>query len=268
MGAKASPPTRKTASVTIGWGLVSIPVGLFATTSENRVSFSEFCADGHKVGRKSYDKETGEEISRDQIYKMFQTPDGEWVRIDPDEVEAVLQTQKGQATITQFRPLTEWFDGQFLYTNVYQIRPDKVGSGRSKAENPAANKAFTLLMEAMATKRVYGLVEVALRGKTYMAALTPDGRFYLLFFDDEVREDLPAPEVDLSERELEMAFQLIDSNMGDGEPQLVNYDHEKITEYATAKAKSKDGKVDMPKPKPAPAEDDLMAVLQASLGSQ
>lgn len=265
MGAKASLPSRKTASVTIGWGLVSIPVGLYAATSENRVSFKEFCADGHPVGRKMYDKETGEDVDRGEIYKMFQTPDGEWVRIDPEEVEAVLQTSKGTASIVQFRPLNEWFDGQFFYTNVYQIRPDKMGSGRNKTDNPAANKAFTLLMEAMAVKRVYGLVEVALRGKTYMAALTPDGRFYLLFFDDEVRQDLPAPEVDISEAELDMATKLIDTNMAvDGEVELVNHDYEKIVEFAVEKAK-KGGKVDLPEPKPAQSSDDLMAVLQASL---
>jgi non-homologous end joining protein Ku len=45
-------------------GLVMAPVGLVSAITEKEVKFSQFTADGHPVGRKTYDKITGEDVAR------------------------------------------------------------------------------------------------------------------------------------------------------------------------------------------------------------
>lgn len=261
---RPSAPTRKTFSANLGWGLVSIPVAFYTATESNGVKRSEYTTDGHKVGRKPYDKETGEDVAHQDIIKKYEVEPDKVVALSDDEIEQVLQPKNGTAAILEFRPLMEWFDGRYVYNSMVQVRPDKVGTGKNKSQ-PGA-KPFALLVECMKREKVFALVSLVTRGRTRFMALLPDGRAYLLHFDDEVREDLPMPEAEVTEAEVKMGLALIQSVRGkdDEDPVLLNDDAEKVHAYAVDKL---GGKVSEPEAtdEPAAPTDDLLAMLQASL---
>ena len=73
MHATATAPTRSITSTVISFGLVNIPVSLYAATEETRIQRKEFTQMGNPVGRKMYDKVTGEDVE----YRVLVRPDGE-----------------------------------------------------------------------------------------------------------------------------------------------------------------------------------------------
>lgn len=266
MAAKA--PTRKTFSATIGWGMVSIPVGFFTATEESGISRSQFVRVGeevHPVGNKRYDKVTGDEVAYGDIVKMLDTGEG-LVELSDSEMEQVLQPDNGVASIIEFRPVEEWESGRYVYTSMMQVRPDKVGTGKNKKVPASSNKAFALLLESMKSEGVFALVEIVTRGRSRFAAFTAEGRAYFLHYDEEVREELPLPEVELTDKELTMGRKLIKTakSRKKNPPELANNDAEKVMKYATDKVK---GKAEVPAEAAAEPVDDLAAMLEASLAA-
>lgn len=260
----AEAPKRSTASATIGWGILSIPVSLYSGTEKTGVSRKEFTADGHEVGRKPYDKVTGADVTQDQIVKRFQCPDGSLVDLTDDEISAVVQTTPGQMTIEGFLPSTVMSDGTYVVDNVMQARPAKRQSGKAKVEDPAAQKAFTLLLNAMTKEKVVALVSFTLRGAQRYGIITPDGRLSTILFDEGVREDLPLPDSDISKDELEMGRKLIGALKLDTPPVVSDEASKKIVEYAVAKAAGGDT-AEVVEAAPVEQVGDLMSLLEASL---
>lgn len=252
----APAPKRKTTSLTLSIGLLNIPVGLYTSTESSSVSRKQFTAEGNPVGSKSFDKVTGEDVERSQISYRYEVEADKFVELTDAEMQAVLSNQKGLAQISGFRPLSQIVDGRFVYDTMMQCRPDTKTA-------PGSEKAFALLMQAMQDKGVFAHLEIVLRGKTRIAALLPNGRVYLLHFDDEVRQDLPMPTAEFSDAEMAMASQLIDVHMVEKDDVLINEDAKKIHEYAVAKAA---GTAEIPVvAETKAAGGDLMALLEASL---
>lgn len=265
----AKAPTRSTATLTLGWGLVSVPVSLYTGSQSNGVKRSEYVRgeDGelHKAGTRKYDKVTDENIEYADIVKVYEADEGKLVELSNDEIDAVLQPENGKADIMAFRPMSEWHEGVYITDKLYQVRPAKTGSGKSKSVSPATEKAFALLMESMRQEEVFGLVEVVTRGKTSICALLPNGRMFTLLFEDEVREDRPMPEVEFSDAEIEMGRKLVQTNITKERPELVNHDAEKVHAYANDKAAGKVEAIVEPSEPSGDGESDLMALLGASL---
>ena len=261
-----STPTRATASLTLGWGLVSIPVSLYAATegAKAAVERHEYTADGHPVGRQPYDKVTGEPVTADVVVKMASASTGALVELTDDELATLTAGPRGSADIEAFVPLLALADGTYVVEGYNQVRPARQKAGSRKMENPAAAKAFALLLEAMAANGVAALVKVTLRGPARYAAVLPDGRLALLAWSRQVRPALPLPDVELSEAELQMGRQLVEA-VGISTPVLVDEAGEALARYVDDKAAGE-------APVPAPAEEpaaviDLTAALEASLAA-
>lgn len=259
-------PSRATASLTLGWGLVSIPVSLYAATegAKAAVERHEYTLDGHPVGRQPYDKETGQPVSADQVVKMATSGTGALVELTDDELAALTAGPRGTADIETFVPLSALADGTYVVEGYNQVRPARTKTGTRRSENPAAAKAFALLLEAMAANRVAALIKVTLRGPARYAAVLPDGRLALLAWARQVRPALPLPEAELGEAEVGMGRQLVEA-VGISTPVLEDTAGEALARYVDEKAAGS-------APPPAPAEEaapviDLTAALQASLAA-
>src|SRR3970282_1179651 len=90
------------------------------------------------------------------------------------------------------------------YEKSYYLEPDEVGI-----------KPFALLMKALKEKSLTAVAKIAVRNKERLCALRPmDGTLMLetLYYPDEIRVErgTEVPEVQVSDRELEMASTLID----------------------------------------------------------
>jgi DNA end-binding protein Ku len=144
-----------------------------------------------------------------------------------------------------------------FYERSYYLAPDEVGT-----------KPFALLMRALKEKQLTGLAKVSLRNKEQLCALRPyDGTLMLetLYYPDEIRvEKGEAPEVEVSERELDMAFSLIDLLTEPFDPEKYH------DEYRTAlmeiiEAKLQGQEIVEQIPLPETKVIDLMAALKASV---
>jgi DNA end-binding protein Ku len=268
----ASAPSRSTATISLGWGLVVIPTKLFSGTEDAGIKRSEYVAvpvgekeELHKVGRKMYDKVTGDEVQQADVVKMFELGPESVVPLTDDEIATVVQAHKGVADIVHFLPLDVMGSGEYVVDSLMQIRPAQRKDGRRNVPDPAANKAFALLMASMKREGVFGLVAFTLRGKPKYAALMPNGRLYTLKFDEEVREDIPMPEAEFSANEVEMGRMLIRTIRSDEAPVLSDEASAKVRQYVEAKA---GGEIEIAQPAPeVTTSTDLMAALEASLAS-
>lgn len=248
----APAPSRSCGSLTLGFGLLSIPVKVYAGTEDRGIKRSEFCkvavesaaVDGiktitesyEKVGRLMYytDPTTSDPvvIAYSDIVKRYEAPDGTLIELSDAEIAAAVGRLNGEAQILSFQPLAFLNDGTYLIESLYQVRPAKRGS----SPDPVAQRAFSLLMQSMERVGRFGLVQYVMNGKIRYAALTSDGVMLGLRYTGEIRQDLPLAQVEVTEPELAAAAFLIDSITTNEPTALVDVATDKVNEYAAKKA--------------------------------
>ena len=255
--ASAPSPERTTSSITLGWGLVSIPCSVYTGVEPNRVARKEFVRDSNPlapVGRAITNKETGDVIERDSVVRMAESTTGTWVELDDDEM-AACTTDKGQAVIVSFVPNTKV--GQYVTEGLNQVRPRRV-KGKT---DPAGEKALTLLYGAMKARKCTALIKVAMRGPARYALLDSDGNMRLVITSDAIRQAREMPQAVIAKKETELALALIES-IGLAAPDLVDDTAVAIQSYVDDKAK---GLAPSTVAAPAAAPIDIMADLLASI---
>jgi DNA end-binding protein Ku len=250
-------------SGSISFGLVNIPVKLFNAVSRKTVSFNQI--DSRTGARIRYQKVSGadgSEVPNDAIVKGYELPSGEYVLINDDELASLDPEAVRTIDIEEFVDLSE-IDPIF-YDNAYYLAPDK-----------ATVKPYALLAEAMERAQKVGIARFVMRGKQYLAAVRPkDGKLLLstMVYPDEVNgtetiSELESIEgVDVSDRELAMAEQLIESLSAEFEPaKFEDTYRNRVLEMIQRKAAGETELVAAPQPVSADKVVDLMAALEASV---
>jgi len=250
-------------SGSISFGLVNIPVKLFNAVSRKTVSFNQI--DSRSGARIRYQKVSaadGSEVPNDSIVKGYELPSGEYVLINDDELAALDPEAVRTIDIEEFVDLAE-IDPIF-YDSAYYLAPDK-----------ATVKPYALLAEAMERSHKVGIARFVMRTKQYLAAIRPkDGKLLLstMVYADEVNatDDISELEsvekVDVSDRELAMAEQLIASLSTDFEPSKFEDTYRnRVLELIERKAAGETELVAAPQPVSADKVVDLMAALEASV---
>jgi len=192
----------------ISFGLVHIPVGLYST--EKRNSFDLTMLDRRTmkpVGFKRYNKETGEDVSWDDIVKGYEYEKGRYVVLTEED----FKRANVEATQT-VDILTFVGDGEIApiyFETPYYLAPDKRGL-----------KGYTLLRETLKQTRKIGIANVVIRTRQYVAALMPVGHVIVmntLRYANELRSadelDVPSDNiktVGVSSREVDMARRLVE----------------------------------------------------------
>ena len=254
---------RAIAGATFSFGLVSIPVKLFAATQASAsVSFNLLHKKCNTRLKQQYICPTDNEIvHRDDMVKGYEFAKDQYVTFTPEELKALEEKATQSIDIDAFVPL-EKIDPVY-FEKPYYLSPEKVG-----------DKAYRLLTEAMRDTGRAALARYAARGKQYLVMLRPsaDGRALVLqelLYADEVRSlaDVPLPDGEAREAELKLAKQLIDQITAETfDPSLY---HDEVKDRIRADIEKKVQGQDISEAAPAPAEParviDLMAALKASL---
>jgi DNA end-binding protein Ku len=201
----------------ITFGLVSIPVGLFTATEDHTIHFHQFergTSDRIRIHR--VNERTGKEVDYADIVKGVEVDDGEYVMVEPEELEAIAPGHSRGLEITDFVDLDEI--DPIYFQKTYWLAP----TGEQYA------RPYALLREAMQRTNRAAIGTFVMRGKEYLAAIRPDGdvlALETLFFADEVRDpaaeldNLPAGGRELGDKELDMATRLIESMSGQWRPE-------------------------------------------------
>ena len=247
----------------ISFGLVNVPVKLYTAVRKKDVRFHQLHEkDGVRIQQKRVCPEEDVEVPYDEIVKGYEISKGQYVMIEPEELESLDPEATHTIDIEDFVHLDD-IDPLFFDTSYYLV-PDARGG-----------KAYRLLLAAMREAGMVGIARVVMRTKQYLCAVRPVGDALVLTtmnFSDEVipREELsglPGPQSGASERELRMAEQLIESLTTDFEPDKYS-DTYRAEVLALIERKAEGQEIVAPEApeKPTPVVD-LMAALEASLAA-
>jgi DNA end-binding protein Ku len=251
----------------ISFGLVMIPVKLYAATEQKDIAFRQVHrADGGRIRFRRVCSVCGEEVAYEDVAKGYELPSGEMVILtDEDMAELPLPTTRN-IEVLNFAP-AEQLD-PILYNRSYYVEPDATGT-----------RAYVLLRDALDQSGKLAIAQVALRQRESLATLrTRDGVLVLetLLWPDEVRAaDFPFLDDDIEVRsqELTMAESLIDSMTVDFEPGDYRDGYrEALAELVHAKADGRDvvqpEEAGEPEAEPTSLADALQASLAAAMGGR
>jgi DNA end-binding protein Ku len=231
--------------------------------SRKNVQFHQIDAkSGSRVRMQRVSSADGAEVPYENIVKGYELSPDHYVLVEPEELDALDPEATHTIEIEEFVDLAD-IDPVF-YDSAYFVAPVK-----------AAEKPYALLVRAMEEQQKVAIARFVMRTKQYLAALRPkDGALLvstMVYADelvprDEVGELDGVADIDVSDRELAMARQLIDSLATDFDPSRYHDDYrEKVLELIERKASGEETVVAA-----APAPDagtvvDLMAALEASV---
>lgn len=200
---------RSLATGTISFGLVSIPVRLYAATQPaSNISFHLLHAkDGARLKQQYLCAKDGEVVPREDMVKGFEFAKDRYVTFSGEELKALEEIATQTIDIAEFVPAAQV--DPVYFDRAYHLGPDKGGA-----------KAYRLLAEALARSGKAALARYAARGKQYLVLIRPaQGRLVMqeLYYADEVRsvEDVPVDDAEVKDSEIQLALQLIEQTATD-----------------------------------------------------
>ena len=246
--------------------LVSIPVELYpATKSGASIAFHQIHEPSGK--RIKYEKVVPGigPVDRDEIIKGYEVSKGEYVLLEPEEIESVKLESRKTLDLSQFVDLTD-IDPMYFEKPYYVVPADDL-----------AEEAFDVVREALRQSKKVGIGQLAMRGQEYIVALKPCGRGMLietLRYADEVNKaqsyfrDIgdAKPDEDL----LDMAASLIDKKSGKFDAKEFHNRYVDALKDLIAEKRKKKGELVIQDPDKSEPKGsnviDLMAALKKSLG--
>lgn len=242
----------------VSFGLVSVPVKLYAATESHDVSFRQVHAsDGGRIRYQRVCSVDGEEVPYSEIAKGFETEDGEMVVLDEDDLESLPSTSSREIAVEKFVP-SDQID-PMLFEKSYYLEPEKSGA-----------KPYALLRQALVEADRMAVVTVALRQRTSIAVLRVRDDVIVLqtmMWPDEVRTpDFSVEPGDVKDSETKMATMLVETLAGDFDAAEFEDDYAGAVK-AMVKAKIEGGEI---KRTPTSTKSsgevvDLLAALQRSV---
>ena len=247
-------------SGSISFGLVNVPVKLYTAVSRKTVHFHQLHdADGSRIQQKRVCALDGEEVPYENIVKGYEVSPDRYVVVEPAELEALDPKKTRLIEIEQFVDLAEI--DPILYDQPYYLAPAA-----------GAAKAYRLMLEAMRDAGRVAIARVVLRQKEHLVALRATDEVLImatLVFADEVvapstLDEVSDAEVEVSERELKVARQLIEMLSGPFDATEYRDDYREAVLALIERKRSGEQIAVAPQAPPPPAAPDLMAALQAS----
>ena len=192
------------ASLTISFGLVAIPVKLYAASvSSERISFNLLRQkDGSRVKQQYIAVADGKLVERSEMVKGYEFAKDQYVMFSAEEMKALEDANSAAIDIGQFVPLETvdpvYFDG------TYYLAPDKGGA-----------KPYTLLATALRKAGQCGIGRWISRGKEHIVVVRPIESglaMHQLQFQAEIRQfkDLGIEPAQVSDAEMKLAEQLVE----------------------------------------------------------
>ena len=255
---------RSIASLTLSFGLVSIPVKLYsATESSASIKFNLLAKDGSRLKQQYVSEKDQAVVQRADMVKGYEFEKDKFVLFSADELKALEESSTHAIEIVAFIP--EKAVDPIYYDKAYLLAPDKRGG-----------KPYALLMEAMRKSGRCALAKWAWKSKQYVVQVRPveDGLvLQQLLYADEVRslKDLNIEPVTITPPELQLALQLIDqiSEESYDPTQYVDEEKQRILAAIDEKISGKHVVASAHNEEPSSAQViDLMDALRASLGKK
>ena len=246
---------------TIAFGLVNVPVKVYSATESKSVHFHNVhLADGARIEHRRVCPKEDKEVPNDEIVKGYEVSSGKFVELTKDEIAAAAGERSKLIDVEHFVQ-GDAIDPAF-YDKTYYLGTADEGED-----------AYRLLYRALEKSGKVAIARWVFHDRERLVAVRPlDDKILALHtmnFHDELVEvgdlDLPSPQRNPSEREIEMAGKLVKSLAAKFEPSSYEDSHrEAVLRLIKRKAKG-ETIVEEPEETKQQDADDLMAALEASL---
>src|SRR3954470_8432284 len=255
-------PMRAIWKGAVSFGLVSVPVKLYAATESHDISFRQVHAkDGGRIKYQRVCSIDGEEVAYADIAKGYETDDGRMVVLDDDDLAELPANSSREITVEKFVP-SDQIDPLMLEKSYY-LEPEKSGL-----------KPYALLRDALRESDRVAVVTVSLRTRMTPAVLRVRDDVLVmqtLMWPDEIRSPDFGSLKDVEEpkpNELKMAQLLLDTLAGDYDPSEFEDDYaEAVQELVQAKLEGGEVKRQPEAPAATGEVVDLLAALQKSVAA-
>jgi DNA end-binding protein Ku len=171
------PVTRSFWSGTITFGLVSIPVALYAANRSGGVSLRMVSPDGTRLTRRYFTSKDDRELDADEIVRGYEVEKGRFVLVDDDELERLAPERTRDIDLRQFVKVAD-IDPMY-FERAYYLIP-----------NGQSTKAYRLLAQVMEDTGRAGIATFVMRAREYLVAIIAENgilRAETLRFADELR---------------------------------------------------------------------------------
>ncbi len=245
----------------INFGLVNIPIGLAVAQQRKDTAFRTLHREcGTPIKQKRYCPVHERDVEADELVKGWEFAKGQFVLVEESDLEAVALQRSQSVDIVRFVPVDQV--DPIYFDRAYYLSP---------AGPEAQRRPYVLLLRAMQDAGMAAVGKFVLWGKENLCLIRPLGESLVLetlYFAEDIRPraeiDEAVEETDVKDPELAMARQLVESLVGDFDPEA--YKNEYRNELrAMLEAKLAGQEITRPEPAPEAPVIDLMDALKQSV---
>ena len=245
----------------LNFGLVNIPIGLAVAQQRKDIAFRTLHREcGTPIKQKRWCPHHERDVEADELVKGWEFSKGQFVVVEESDLEAVALQRSQSIDIAKFVPLDAV--DPLYFDRTYYLAP---------ASADAQRRPYVLLLKAMQEAGMGAIGSFVLWGKENLCLIRPLGdslALETLFFAEDVRSraeiDEAVEETEVNEPELEMARQLVESLVGEFDPEEFENSYRRELR-AMLEAKLAGEEIAVPEPAaPAPVID-LMDALKQSV---
>jgi len=244
--------------------LVSCPIALFpATSGREKISFHQLNREtGNRIRYRKVDAETGDEVESADIVKGYEVSKGDYILLEPDELEAIALDSKRTIEIEEFVPKTE-IDDLYLADPYYVVPDGEVGQ-----------QAFAVIREAIRKEGMVAIGKVVFTSREHIIALEARGKGlmgvtlrypYEVRQEDEYFEDIEDEKV--PKDMLDLATHIVETKRGKFQPEKFQDEYEDALKELLRK-KQRGEKIEQPKERAPSNVINLMDALRKSLKAE
>ncbi len=243
----------------ITFGLITIPIRLYAAARTERISFNQIhgvC--GSRIKQQTICPRCDRPVERSELVKGYEVEKDRYVIIDEEEIKTVAPATSDSMEISEFVK-AEGIDPIYYDASYFMVPED------------AGKKAYTLLLETMQKSGYSAIAKITMHQREYTVVVRPHANGLLLhtmFYPEEVR-DIPEfrrdTNIAVRPQEVELAERLVEGLATDFDPSKY-HDEYQIRMKGMIEAKREGQVVEGAAPRRLAPVIDLMAALQKSLG--
>src|SRR5437868_4862120 len=243
----------------ITFGLITIPIRLFAAARGERVGFHQIhgvC--GTRIKQQTYCPHCERVVERSELVKGYEVEKDQYVIVTDEEIKSVAPASSDNMEILEF-VRAEGIDPIYFDASYFMV-PEEAGK-----------KAYRLLLETMRKSGYSAVAKVTMHQREYTVVVRPNPNglmLHTMFYPEEVRE---VPEfgrddnVIVRPQEVALAEKLVEGLAAEFDPSKYHDEYqERLKQLIEAKREGQTIEAAAPK-KRAPVID-LMQALQKSLG--
>jgi DNA end-binding protein Ku len=242
------------------FGLISIPVRMFAAARGERISFNQLHKVCHsRLRQPLFCPVCNRNVERNEIVKGYEYEKDQYVLFNEEELDKIEPASAHVMEILEFVKLSDM--DPLYFDSSYYVSPEDAGV-----------KAYQLLMKAMEESGYGAIAKLTMHQREHIVIIRPGSRgmtLHTMFYSNEIRnaETVPTDKGELKDQEKKLAEQLIQSLAAPWQPEKYRDQYqENLRAMIDAKLKGQEV-TEVAQPHMAPVID-LMEALKKSLAEK